>query len=234
MTTMREIINDSFRELGLLQSGTTPEADVFTETLFRLSKIVKSLLGIEVGEQLSPIVIGDVNLPEEVYKENDNILPVNSSVVVRQNSPSTWTLPANPSNGCRIDIVDGEGTFETSPLTVNGGSRRIDNLTSLTIDVNFDSVSLLYRDDLGKWITLPSIITADTESFLPESFDHYLVLRLAMAIAPRYQTTISQEALVEYRRIRKQLKAAFRQTKEMPIEYQNLRGSHNGIYVHNF
>jgi hypothetical protein len=81
-----------------------------------------------------------------------NIYPCNTT-----SAAFTVTLPASPTAGNQIAIVDYAGTFNTNNLTVNPNSLKINGLTSNAIlTVNYTSVLLVYLDSTRGWTTLSS------------------------------------------------------------------------------
>src|SRR3546814_16812570 len=62
MTLVSQIITDSFRKSNLIAIGTTPTAAQQTEALRYLNRMVKSVFGDEVGETLTALHIGALNI----------------------------------------------------------------------------------------------------------------------------------------------------------------------------
>src|SRR3546814_13330053 len=62
MTLVSQIITDSFRKSNLIAIGTTPTAAQQTEALRYLNRMVKSVFGDEVGEPLTALPIGSLNI----------------------------------------------------------------------------------------------------------------------------------------------------------------------------
>ena len=62
------------------------------------------------------------------------------------------TLPAGPSDGSVIEIVDAAGTFDTNGLTINrGGSDTIEGSNSKVVSTEYAYVRLSYDSGLARW-----------------------------------------------------------------------------------
>ena len=69
------------------------------------------------------------------------------------NGAFTITLPASPTQGMFVKIADAGGTFATNNLTVaRNGSNILGSATDLVLDVNNDSVYLVYYGGTRGWI----------------------------------------------------------------------------------
>ena len=78
--------------------------------------------------------------------DGDNIFVDCSSDVV------TITLPASPSIGNQVKIVDGTGSAATNNITVGRNSEKIQGATSdLTISTDNAAISLVYYDSTNGW-----------------------------------------------------------------------------------
>ena len=84
-----------------------------------------------------------------------NYTAVNRDCILAETSaiPFTITLPASPTQGMFVKIADGGGTFATNNLTVaRNGSNILGSATDLVLDVNNDSVYLVYYGGTRGWI----------------------------------------------------------------------------------
>ena len=78
--------------------------------------------------------------------DGDNIFVDCSSDVV------TITLPASPTIGMQVKIVDGTGSAGTNNITVDGGAEKVQvDAADMIISTNSAGVSLLYYDSTNGW-----------------------------------------------------------------------------------
>ena len=93
------------------------------------------------------------------YKQEVN-LTVSSNITlvagrryfVDTTAARTLTLPANPSVGNEIVILDATGTAGTYNITVNSNSNKINGtIQNLTIDVDGAGASLIYTGSAYGW-----------------------------------------------------------------------------------
>jgi hypothetical protein len=65
----------------------------------------------------------------------------------------TLTLPASPTQGNEIQIIDSSGTAATNKITVNPNSGKINGVaTDLMIDVNGAAATLIYTGSSWGWV----------------------------------------------------------------------------------
>ena len=65
----------------------------------------------------------------------------------------TLTLPASPTQGNEIQIIDSSGTAATNKITVNPNSGKINGVaTNLVIDVNGAAATLIYTGSSWGWV----------------------------------------------------------------------------------
>lgn len=80
-------------------------------------------------------------------------LVVGSQVLVNTSSNITITLPANPSFGNQVRIVDGYGFASNHSITVNGNGANIQGVSNtLTIDVDRAAFGLVYYNVSQGWV----------------------------------------------------------------------------------
>lgn len=220
MTTIRQIITDSFREGGIIQIGTSPSAEQQDEGLRKLQSLIKRLFGNEMGSPLETINYGRNGLLQAYSSSYDmsNVLssyfvPPNSQLVVNAEQAYNVFLNPQPQDGERVSIVDVAQNFASNYFTLNGNGRRIGTETEQTFTANGTNKSWFYRGDLAQWVEV-SDLDLDDESPFPSEFDDYLSISLAMRLNPRYQQQTAPETLMEYKRIRSQFRSKYRQTKD--------------------
>jgi len=66
----------------------------------------------------------------------------------------TITLPATPSVGDNVRIVDVSGTSQTNPITIaRNGEKIMNDASDMTVDVNFMGIGLVYSGSTYGWVT---------------------------------------------------------------------------------
>lgn len=237
MTTVRQLITDAMRESAIISVGAVPDAEEFTESLRRFQSHFATLLGTEIGDPLTDVNFGvrsaSSNATAQYYDNESHIsqtyLPANSRVIFNLTAPQTVYLPPNPRDGMRVAVVDASGNFATYPLTIQGNGRHLDNALSYTVSTNHATNEWFYRGDIGRWQQVVAF-TADDESPLPAIFDDYLIITLALRLNPRYNAETRQETVMELTRMRKMLRARYRQDVPISVESGLLNLTHNLNY----
>lgn len=239
MTTIRQIIIDAYRESGLVQVGTTPEADEFDEGLRKIQTMISALFGQELGEPLTTYSYGTTSGANSYATIKDahtyltnKYIPMNSRLIVTSSSPDTVYFPPVPRDGARIAVLDLEGNFATNNFTINGNGRKVEGANILTLDTDSASKEWFYRDDLGSWVLI-SDLTANSESPFPKEFDDFLTTMLAIRMNPRYQVQAAPETVQAYRKGRTQFISRYSQHRQAPAEVALLSRSNLGYWADN-
>jgi hypothetical protein len=131
-----------------------------------MAKTVKIWNGTEwvdlgVKAALPPDYIDATSLNSTLasYKQEVN-LSVSSNITlvagrryfVDTSAARTLTLPANPTLGQEIIVVDASGTAGTNNITINSNSGKINGtVQNLTIDVDGAGASLIYTGSAYGW-----------------------------------------------------------------------------------
>jgi len=89
----------------------------------------------------------------------------------------TVTLPATPSAGDQIQLVDYAGTFDTNPLVINPNGNKIEGGTdNLQLGAEREGATLTYIDSTQGWLATSGINEGtDALSTLPYSVDFLVV-----------------------------------------------------------
>jgi hypothetical protein len=89
----------------------------------------------------------------------------------------TVTLPASPSAGNQVAIVDYAGTFDTNALTINPNSNKIEGGTAnLQLTGDREGVLLVYIDSTQGWLATSGINEGtDALSSIPYSIDFLVI-----------------------------------------------------------
>lgn len=228
MTTIRQIITDSYREGGLIQIGTSPSAEQLDEGLRKLQSIVSELLGHEAGEGFQTVAYGtgvDTNNYARDIDRKDYLdsyyIPSNVRLLVSGSSAQTVYLNPNPQPGARFTVVDVSGSFATGNFTIKGNGRKIDGGTEVVLSVDGTNDQWFYREDLAEWVKVTNI-DVDDESPFPFEFDEFLIISLVMRLNPRYGEQTAPETLQTWRRVKSQFRARYKQTELVPSDVTRL------------
>jgi hypothetical protein len=102
---------------------------------------VFSLAGL--GEAWTEKAVGD---SPYTASDGDNLFCDCSSGAI------TITLPASPTIGNQVKIVDGDGNAATNNITVDGGAEKVQgNAADMIISTNNAGISLVYYDSGNGW-----------------------------------------------------------------------------------
>lgn len=224
MSTIRKIITKAFREAGIIQVGTDPDAPEFEEALDELQGLYSSLFGNELGDQLTTVDYGAlgfgnsfaIDADQETYI-NGIYVPENIRLILNVSSTDTVFLYPNPMDGARFAAIDNAGNLSTFPFTVNANGRRIDGSQSVTLSTNSSVNEWFYRADLGQWTKITDL-AADDESPLPREFDKVLQTGLAVILNPRYGAQLDQQTVDIVHRMTRIFRARYRQISEQHAE----------------
>lgn len=240
MTIAADIIRYAFREGDLLEAETRPTAAQEKEALERLNRIVKSLYGFEMGEELTDWLVPApqrtasiaANYPQLPYPQGlDGIVmssplanspslnvypypPANSRIVFGSVS-NTVFFPEQPNDGARMGMVQasgaGDGGANGQILTLDGNGRTIETSNTKAYTAPITGRQWLYRADLGDWTTVTDMALADSMPF-PDEFDDLFITALNIRLAPRYRKPVTPETTLEYKRMLSLFRARYRQT----------------------
>lgn len=224
MATLRKIITDAYRESGIIQKGTVPDAEQMQEGLDKLLMIIENVFGQEVGSDYQDINYGDngavnsysIDSNREVFLENSYARP-SYRLLVNSASARTVYLDPNPYEGARFSVIDVGQNFTTAPLTVVADTRRIEGERQVVLNTDGAVVSWFYRADLGEWVKL-SPLSLDSQSPFPSQFDDYFIMKLAVRMHPRYLVQTAAETISNYREIERKFRTRYSTTQEMNSE----------------
>ena len=131
------------RTLSVLTTGSSaPVAVPKGSKLLLVSDGTNTTVGIM---QKSYNSINDTNAPYLAVAGDQLICSTN-------NNPFTVNLPASPSVGDEVTIIDGLGTFATNNLTVNPNGSNLNSSTSnLVLTTSGQSITLVYVNTTRGW-----------------------------------------------------------------------------------
>lgn len=222
MTTVRVLVSDALRESGILALGADPDADEFAEGLRRLSVIIKSLPGNEMGEQLRSSTFGLSGSNSHTGENLSSLVrqtyvPSNYRLILNLSSSYTLYLDPDPEDGAQFAVIDMLGNLATYPITINANGRQIESATTATLNTNSLNRSWFYRADLGTWQRI-SDIDENSDSPYPAEFDDLLVTLLAMRLNPRYGVEMSNSTAQALNMSRSKFRARYRQSAQAVSE----------------
>jgi hypothetical protein len=221
MTTCRDIITRAMQEPGIVAMGETPTAAESAAGLTRLNTVVASAFGNSVGEGLIEIT---VDASEEIDANT-------RCVVSGRTGAITITLPANPSNGARFQIIDADGTFDTYNVTVARNGRKLEGAyANLTLSTEGLNRTWLYRADLADWVRITALGLNDDLPFPTEHEDAFVV-ELALRLSPTFGATLTAESAAAHRSAMRRLRAAYRQRVVTGADQAVLRMSAQSIPI---
>lgn len=224
MTQALDIITQALRESNLIALVAVPTDLQVAEGLKKLSTLVSSVFGFEVGELLQDWPVGGPGLSPTVW---NNPLP-NSRMLVVATDTQTITFPQCPDNGARMQLIDLKKVADGSPsgrtLTINGNGRFVEGSPTIDITTGNANIVWLYRADIGNWVRLTAL-TADSDMPFPSEFDAFFETSLAMRLNPRYGRTMDQQSIAVLQRAAQQIQAAYRQRVPTPGDFGPTRMS---------
>jgi len=218
MTTTYQIIVDAYRQSNLIAIGVEPTLIQETEALRYLNRIVKSVFGNEVGEQLQGFPVGRKNIqrpsgypPYGTTPSYDWFVPKNTRVNLNleETGVNLYLHPA-PDDGSRFAISDSSRNLSDFPVVVHGNGFFIEGAESLTLDTDGLEREWFFRADLAQWAKYSPLENFDTFPF-PEEFDDYFILMLAFRLNPSYERVLDQQSSVILSRSKTQLSARYSQ-----------------------
>lgn len=180
MTLCSEIVRRALTEIRVLGVGRTPRAAEGEDGMSSLTALISGLLGNGIGQDLDDLA---VTASEEI--------DVNTRCLVTATASLTITLPEEPVNGDRFQIIDIGGNIATYPLTVDRNGRRIESASSnLTLNTNSLDRSWIYRGDIASWERVTTLVATDP---LPFPDDEAFIYELAWRLAPGYGAAFTAE-----------------------------------------
>jgi hypothetical protein len=229
MATLRKIITDAYRESGIIQKGTQPDADQMQEGLDKLLMIIENTFGEEVGQPLEDVNYGDrgatrpvsVDSNRDILIDNQFVRPAYRLLVNISSAREVFLDPV-PYDGARLGVIDVGGNFNTAPLTITADTRKIEGGRSVTLNTPSVSREWMYRADLAEWVRVTPLTLDDNTPFASQ-FDDYFIMKLATRLYPRYLVKVAPETMMHYKEIERKFRSRYNHIKEVPSELALLR-----------
>lgn len=231
MTLVSLIITDSLRESNLIALGSDADPAQGAEAFRLLNRVVASVFGNEVGENLTdwpiPGAYGVVTTPWAQWLPPDLRLILGPTA-----GEQTFTLNPYPQNGDRLQLIDAGSGFAANPVTLVPGAAKFEGSNSnFVADEDGFNRTWLYRDDLADWVQILPLDAAGEFPF-PEAFDDAFIGMLATRLNPRYERELSAESRISLQRSMSQLRAFYSRTRNTSADLATLRltGSGYGVW----
>lgn len=207
VTLTSDIIRDAYRESNLIAIGREPTGAQNEEALRFINRVVPSVFGNELGENLETLYGYD--LRGECRLENVRL-------VLTQPEDVTVTLPDTFRDGVQFAVIDPRNLLDDNTLTIKGQSSTVGIENEIELTPDDLPAHFFYRADLGRWIKTSSLQETDEWPF-PTEFDDMFVITLALRLNPRYNIQSQAESFSMLKRTMTQFRARYRQSKEVPI-----------------
>lgn len=222
MTLVSTLLRDAYRESNLIAVSADPTTAEQGEALRLLNRYVLSVYGNEAGEGFGSLPVGgnNVNTPSGFPFNNlttTDFIPLNSRLVLNLKEDTTVHLSPIPQDGSRFAYIDVSNNLAVNSLVIDGNGRNIEGSSVVTKSVDGDAAEYVYRSDTGNWAKVSPLITTDAFPF-PSEFDDLFVIGLALRLNPRYGIAADPQSIEMFKRVLRNFKARYRQTKNMRSE----------------
>lgn len=232
MTTVYQIIVDAYRVCNLIPVGVAPTQQQEAEGLRYLDRIIKSVLGYEVGEQVETKNLGDL---AQGYQGVDYgwdgaetiVVPVNTKVMCNLSRTEEIWLDPNPDTGARVAVQDITGNFDTYNLVIRGNGRKIEGQSSIILSTAGVNSEWVYDNTQGNWFKVTDLTKFDELPF-PSKFDDFFIISLAYRLNPAYDRVFDPQTERMLRRAERQLTSTYRTVKHKDSELGLLKLSASG------
>lgn len=231
MTTVTQIITDAYRQSNLLAIGTSPTAPQIDEALRYLNRIVKSVFGTEVGEDLQSFPVGNRHISRpsgypwyNTVPDDNWFVPKNTRLVFNLDSPLEIYLHPAPDDGTRFAVSDPGKNLATNNVTIHGNGATIDGSFDLTLLKDGEQAEWFFRADMGDWKKYAPLQNSDTFPF-PEEFDDFFITLLAIRLNPAYNTQLDAQSQLVLARAKSQIRARYSQNRPIRSELALIRMS---------
>lgn len=249
MSAVSTLITAAYREGNLIPIGKSPTAAEQTEALDRYNALLFSVIGQEMGVELSDWMVPmpqrtapvAANYPQLPYPQNEDTLilstpsaqdafadvykyPPKNSRIVFGSVTNTVYFPECPDDGSRMAIIQGSGAGDGGEdgavLTLDGNGRTIEGYATQEYTAPITAREWLYRADLADWVVVSTQALTD-DCLFPSALDDVWICGLAIRLCPRYSKTASPETLSAYAQAMRHLKARYKQAATTTFGSQN-------------
>ncbi len=221
MTLVSDIILAAYRDSNSVSINAALSPAEQDQGLKRLQSLVASVFGNEAGENLNDWPLGNYgrNPRYAAFDENAEWVrhpQINVRLIATADQARTVYLPAAPSDGSRIALIDPYGRLATYPVILDGNGRTIEDEAALEIaEDNFNEV-WFYRADQGNWARVTNIDSFSEMPF-PFEFDDYFIIALAMRLNPTFGRKLDEQSALRFKQQQRQLYARYQQVAPLDI-----------------
>lgn len=220
MTTLAKIISGAAREINLVAAGKSLNAAQAAEALELLQDTITFVHTNEGGEWLRDWPIGDFGRQGIDRLDLTDLQlanpPINSRIIHSAEQAFTVYMPAAPSDGARMGIVDPFNRLATYNVTFDGNGRTISGATTQTLSVDGTERTYMYRADKADWVQVSSLADTDQMPY-PAEYDIMFRVMLALDLSPRYGKEVKPPSLAKMRAVRNQFMGRYAQSEDLLI-----------------
>jgi hypothetical protein len=183
MATARETIQKALRKIGVAVLLQAPSATQLAMGLTELNQLISQYAGF------------GVSLPPVLVKQSVTLTISDDEPSARLAAAGgiTITLPEQPVDGARVQVIDVGLAFAGAPVTLSPNGWLIEGATAnLTLNTAGLNRAWMFRPDLAAWVRAAPLLIDDVLPF-PEEFDAGMALLLAQRLAGEYGRELSPE-----------------------------------------
>lgn len=221
MSTVAYIVEEAFREAGMLAETQYSTPAQTEQAVARLANLVATAYSAEAGEPLADWPVGTVGA-EYVHPLTADSQRIwdrpeqNSRLLLNHNEALTIYFAPMPSHGARMQVVDVDGALAAHNVVLDGNGRLIEGARTVTLSTNDLNAAWLYDADAANWTRVSPIVATGSMPF-PEEFDDYFITSLAMRLNPRYGRTISEGTGAALARSLERMRARYAQSQDVAV-----------------
>jgi len=178
------VVSRSFRLLGTLAGGDTPNANDGADGLIAFNAMKRAWFGTLIGARLSPIAL--VGVGGQAENGGEYQIPGGASF--------TLSAPQSPRAGARFGAVDSALSWTAYPLTVSPNGRLINGSAShALISTAGQNTRWWFRGDTGDWTAEADSPSLASAIEFPDPIIAYLPYMLAVVLAAEFSADLTPE-----------------------------------------
>jgi len=225
MTSTTDIILDAYRESNIISINAAPSTVQQAEAMRRLSSLVTSVYGNDVGENFQDWMVGyeGQRYPNYSWTALRWQYPIPQSRILFNDIISqTIYFPNRPYDRARMQFIDVQGVCGTYPVTLDGNGRLIEGVDSVVMNTDGVNKTWIYDAPNANWFLTDTLALGDEMPF-PSDFDDYFIISLAGRLNPRYGRSLNDQSIARLAEMKDQLASTYRQKRAMPAQQGVLR-----------